>query len=264
MKMRVGTALLLSIWMAGCSVGPKYTKPTIPVLPAYKEADGWKTAQPADQQMRGAWWEIFGDSQLNALESQLAISNQDLKAAEARFRQARAIICVNRAAQFPTLSVAPSIATLRDSTHRPFFPANPGATSDFVLPFDFSYELDLWGRVRKTVAAAREEAQATAADLETASLSLHAELAIDYFELRSSDAQKQLLDDTVKAYTDALRLTKNRYEGGAAPRSDFVQAQTQLQTTQVADTDVGVQRAQYEHAIAILLGKAPAGFSVPS
>ena len=206
---------LLSLCLAGCSVGPKYTKPAITTPPAYKEADGWKTAQPGDQQLRGPWWEIFGDTQLNTLEEQVSVSNQDLRAAEARYREARAMIRVNRASQFPTITTQPSVSTLRDSSHRPYFPANEPATGDFVLPFDLSYELDLWGRVRKTVAAAREEAHATAADLETASLSLHAELAMDYFELRSADAQKQLLDDTVKAYGDALRLTKNRYEGGA-------------------------------------------------
>ncbi len=263
-RYRALTQISILLCLTGCSVGPKYTKPTIPTPPAYKESDGWKTAQPGDQNLRGPWWELFGDAQLNALETQVSISNQDLKAAEARFRQARAMIRVNRASQFPTITTQPTISTLRDSSHRPYFPANEAATGDFVLPFDLSYELDLWGRVRKTVAAAREEAQATAADLETASLSLHAELAMDYFELRSADAQKQLLDDTVNAYTDALRLTRNRYEGGAAPRSDFVQAQTQLETTQVADTDVAVQRAQYEHAIAIILGKPPAAFGVPS
>jgi NodT family efflux transporter outer membrane factor (OMF) lipoprotein len=132
-----------------------------------------------------------------------------------------------------------------------------------VLPFDLSYELDIWGRVRRTVAASREEAQATAADLETVSLSLHAELAFDYFELRSADAQKRLLDDTVKDFQDALQLTTNRFEGGAAPKSDVAQARTQLETTMVQDTDVSVQRAQFEHAIAVLLGKPPAAFGLP-
>jgi NodT family efflux transporter outer membrane factor (OMF) lipoprotein len=131
-----------------------------------------------------------------------------------------------------------------------------------VLPFDLSYELDLWGRVRRSVAAAREEAQATAADYETAKLSLEAELALDYFELRSADAQKRLLDDTVKAYSDNLQLTLNRFKGGVAPKADVAQAQTQLDTTRVQDTDVTVQRAQFEHAIAILIGKPPAEFSL--
>jgi NodT family efflux transporter outer membrane factor (OMF) lipoprotein len=139
-------------------------------------------------------------------------------------------------------------------------PAN--STGSFILPLDLSYEVDLWGRVRRTVSASREEAQASAADLRTASLSLHAELAVDYFELRSADAQKQLLDDTVKAYTDALELTQNRFEGGAAPRSDVAQAKTQLDGAQVQDTDITVMRAQFEHAIATLIGKPPAEFNI--
>ncbi len=232
------------------------------LLSAFKEMDGWKTADPSDQLQRGAWWEIFGDEQLNALEAQLTISNQDLKVAQARFQRARAVIRFNRASQFPTISTAPGIASIRDSANRPYFKTT-SATGDFVLPFDLSYELDVWGRVRRTVAASREEAQATAADLETVSLSLHAELAFDYFELRSADAQKQLLDDTVKAYQDALQLTTNRFEGGAAPKSDVAQARTQLETTMVQDTDVSVERAQFEHAIAILLGKPPAAFELP-
>jgi NodT family efflux transporter outer membrane factor (OMF) lipoprotein len=250
--------------MAGCTVGPKYAQPTVPTAPtdAFKEMDGWKTANPSDQLQRGAWWEIFGDEQLNALEAQLTISNQDLKVAQARFQQARAMIRFNRAAQFPTISTAPGISSIRDSANRPYF-TTTSSTGDFVLPFDLSYELDVWGRVRRTVAASREEAQATAADLETVSLSLHAELAFDYFELRSADAQKQLLDDTAKTYQDALQLTTNRFEGGAAPKSDVDQARTQLQTTMVQDTDVSVARAQFEHAIAILLGKPPAAFGLP-
>ena len=171
------------------------------------------------------------------------------------------MIRFNRASQFPTISTAPGVASIRDSANRPYFKTT-SSTGDFVLPFDLSYELDIWGRVRRTVAASREEAQATAADLETVSLSLHTELAFDYFELRSADAQKQLLDDTVKAYQDALQLTRNRFEGGAAPKSDVAQARTQLQTTMVQDTDVSVERAQFEHAIAILIGEPPAAFTL--
>jgi NodT family efflux transporter outer membrane factor (OMF) lipoprotein len=254
---------LASMAMAGCMVGPKYARPSVPAAPTdtFKETDGWKTAQPNDQLQRGPWWEGFGDPQLNALEEELTKSNQDLKVAQARFQEARAMIRFNRASEFPTISTGPGIASLRDSAHQPYLPAT-STTGDFVLPFDLSYELDVWGRVRRTVAASREEAQATAADLATVSLSLHAELAFDYFELRSADAQKELLDDTVRAYRDALQLTINRFEGGAAPKSDVAQAQTQLQTTMVQDTDVGVERAQFEHAIAILLGKPPAAFSL--
>jgi NodT family efflux transporter outer membrane factor (OMF) lipoprotein len=266
------TMCSISLLISGCMVGPKYVKPTVPMAPAFKEqppqsfkeSDGWKQAQPADQTVRGKWWETFGDPQLNALEEELTVSNQDLKVSEARFRQARAMIRFNRSAEFPTITTSPSIVNERDSANQPYFPASlaNNGTGAFSLPFDLSYEVDLWGRVRRTVNASREEAQATAADLQTANLSLHAELGVDYFELRSADDQKQLLDDTVKAYTDALQLTQNRFEGGAAPRSDVAQAKTQLEGAQVQDTDVTVMRAQYEHAIATLIGKPPAEFNI--
>jgi NodT family efflux transporter outer membrane factor (OMF) lipoprotein len=262
----------VSLLLSGCMVGPKYVKPTVPMAPAFKEqppasfkeSDGWKPAQPGDQTLRGKWWEIFGDPQLNELEEEVTQSNQDLKVAEARFRQARAMIRFNRSAEFPTISTSPSIVNERDSANQPYFPsslANNG-TGAFNLPFDFSYEVDLWGRVRRTVSASREEAQASAADLQTSNLSLHAELAADYFELRSADDQKRLLDDTVKAYSDALQLTQNRFEGGASPRSDVAQAKTQLDGARVSDTDITVMRAQYEHAIATLIGKPPADFNI--
>jgi NodT family efflux transporter outer membrane factor (OMF) lipoprotein len=270
-NVRLAASVACMALLAGCMVGPKYKKPSAPVPAAFKEqppesfkeSDGWKRSQPADQVLRGKWWELFGDPKLTELEEQVTISNQDLKAAEARFREARAMIRLNRAAQFPTITLGPSISSLRPSSHRPLFGSTSSPTGDFVLPFDLSYELDVWGRVRRTVGAAREEAQASAADLETVRLSLQAELAFDYFELRAADAQRQLLDDTVKAYADALKLTTNRYEGGAAPRSDVSQAKTQLASTQSQDTDIGVQRAQFEHAIAVLAGKPPADFSLP-
>ena len=267
----VATICSLSL-LSGCMIGPKYKKPTTPMAPAFKEqppasfkeSNGWKTAQPDDQAIRGKWWEMFGDPQLNALEDQLTISNQNLKVSEARFRQARAMIKYNRSAMYPTISAGPSITNERESPNQPYFPsyaANNG-TGDFSMPTDMSYEVDLWGKIRRTVNASREEAQASAADLQTAALSLHAELAVDYFELRSADAQKQLLDDTVKAYTDALTLTQQRLEGGVAPKADMEQAQTQLDGAKVEDTDVTVMRAEYEHAIATLIGKPPAQFSI--
>ena len=264
--------VLLLVALEGCTVGPKYVRPSVPTAAAYKEqaptpfqgSDQWQPAQPADQTSRGKWWEIFGDPELNHLEEQIATSNQTLKVAEARLREARAAIRFNRASQFPTISTAPSASYVKNSDFSTAFPSKVQQASkgDFVLPVDLSYEVDLWGRVRRSVAAAREEAQATAADYETAKLSLEAELALDYFELRSADDQKQLLDDTVKAYTDNLELTENRFKGGVAPRADVAQAQTQLDTTLVQDTDVTVQRAQFEHAIAILIGKPPADFSL--
>jgi NodT family efflux transporter outer membrane factor (OMF) lipoprotein len=264
--------VLVFVALEGCTVGPKYVKPTAPATPTYKEeppasfkeADQWQPANPNDQVNRGKWWEIFSDPELNNLEEQIASSNQTLRVAEARFREARAAIRFQRASQFPTISTSPSASYVKTSDFSPNFPSKiqEASTGDFVLPFDLSYELDLWGRVRRSVAAAREEAQATAADYATAKLSLEAELALDYFELRSADAQEQLLDDTVKAYTDNLHLTLNRFKGGVAPKADVAQAQTQLDTTRVQDTDVTVQRAQFEHAIAILIGKPPAEFTL--
>jgi outer membrane protein TolC len=190
---------LISLFLGGCAVGPKYVKPTVPMASgfkeqppeSFKESDGWKPAQPRDQALRGNWWEIFGDPQLNALEEEVILSNQDLKVAEARFRQARAVIRFNRSAEFPTISTSPSIVNERLSANQPYFPPSlaDNGTGSFTLPFDLSYEVDLWGRVRHTVNASREEAQASAADLQTAKLSLHAELAVDYFELRSADAR---------------------------------------------------------------------------
>ena len=263
-------AVLGAVLLASCTVGPKYVKPSVPMTPAFKEpppeqfqeSKDWKPAQPS-QPLPAKWWEAFGDPQLNALEEQVVAGNQDLKIAEAHFREARAMIRFNRAAQFPAISVGAGASSIRYSDHQPYLPTNLTATGNFTLPFDLSYEIDLWGRIRRTVRAAREETQASAADLATATLSVQAELAFDYFELRSADSQEQLLNDTVTAYTSALQLTENRFVGGASPKSDVAQAQTQLETTRAQDTDVGVERAQFEHAIAILLGKPPAEFNLP-
>ncbi len=271
MPLRLAVVLAALLTLGGCMVGPKYTQPAAPMTPSFKEpapesfkeGKDWKVAQPGAPSLSAKWWELFGDPQLDTLEEKAAAGNQDLKIAEARFRQARAMIRINRAAEFPTISTSPGMATLRDSANTPYFPGPANATGQFILPFDFSYEIDLWGRVRRTVNASREEAQASAADLATATLSIQAELAFDYFELRSADAQKQLMDDTVEAYGSALRLTTNRYEGGASPKSDVAQAQTQLATARAGDTDIEVFRTQYEHAIATLLGEPPASFSLP-
>jgi NodT family efflux transporter outer membrane factor (OMF) lipoprotein len=265
-------SVALCVLLSGCMVGPKYTRPAAPLAPEFKEAapesfkemSGWKVAQPSDQLMRSKWWELFNDPQLNALEEQIDPANQTLKAAEANFRAARAAIRINRSNQAPTLTVNPAIGAVRDSANQPYFnktAANNG-TGSFTLPIDLDYEVDLWGRIRRGVTAARETAQASAADMETARLSLHAELAINYFNLRSADAQKKLLDETVKAYQEALQLTQDRYDGGASPLSDVAQARTQLQTAQVQNTEIDIQRAQYEHAIAVLIGKPPAELTI--
>ena len=259
----LGLTTIVVLLCAGCMVGPDYFKPSVPMTPAYKEDQGWKLARPLDDIPRGKWCEIFGDPQLNALQEQVSEANQNVKVAEARFRQARALIGFARAGLFPTVSAGVSASSLRNSTTTQS-PSSGASTRDFLLTGDVSYELDLWGRIRRGVTAAREEAQASAADLETARLSLQAELAFDYFELRSADAQQRLLNDTVKAFDEALQLTTRRFEGGAAPKSDVAQARTQLETTQVQATDIAVQRAQFEHAIAILIGKPPADFRLPA
>ncbi len=272
MMSRFAPLVLLVLLLPGCMVGPRYSRPAAPVPPAFKEqppqvfkeSSDWKRSQPSDRELRGKWWELFRDARLNELEEQVTVSNQDLKAAEGRFRDARAAIRFNSASKYPSITTGPGIASIHESARQPLPRAGGTSTGDFVLPFDLSYELDVWGRVRRTVNAAREEAQASAADLETARLSLQAELAFDYFELRAADTQERLLNDTVKAYAEALELTMNRYEGGAAAYSDVAQAKTQLATTQAQATDVPVQRAQFEHAIAILIGKPPAEFSLPA
>jgi NodT family efflux transporter outer membrane factor (OMF) lipoprotein len=233
--------------------------------PAYKEVGNWKPAQPNDQNLGGTWWTIFQDPQLDALELQVNVSNQNLKAAEAQYRQARAVLSYHRADYYPTVTAGPSATRTRVSAHRP--PPNSifnGITyNDFVLPFDFSYQADVWGRVRRTVESYREQAQASAADLATVNLSMHADLAIDYFQARSLDAEEQLLNSTVKQYEQALDLTQSRFQGGIASQVEVEQAKTQLQSTRATAIDVGVLRAQYEHAVAILIGKPPAEFSLP-
>jgi NodT family efflux transporter outer membrane factor (OMF) lipoprotein len=266
---------LTLIMISGCMVGPTYKTPAAMTAPpvAFKEAppstnaanDGWKPGQPSDATLKGDWWTLFNDSQLNDLEAQINTANQTLKAAEANFRSARARIGYARASEAPTIGIGPAVGAIRDSANAPYFNQSVANSGDgnFSLPVDVSYEIDLWGRIRRGVTAARSQAQAGDADLENARLSLHAELAMDYFGLRSDDAQTKLLDDTVKAYRDALQLTQDRFEGGAAPQSDVTQARTQLEQALVQRTDLQVQRAQYEHAIAVLIGKPPAGLTIP-
>ena len=266
----LGAGLCLAL--SGCMVGPQYIRPSAPTAPSFKETppenfkseDGWEPAQPSDAQLKGDWWTLFSDPQLNDLETQIEPANQTLKQAEANFRAARAAVRFNRASEAPTISTGPSVGAVRDSANQPYFNtsyANNGE-GNLVLPFDLEYEIDLWGRIRRTVTQSREQAQASDADLETARLSLHAELAVDYFDLRSDDAQRKLLDDTVKAFQSALQLTEDRYNGGASPLSDVTQARTELQTAQVQATDVDIQRAMYEHAIAVLIGRPPAAFTL--
>jgi NodT family efflux transporter outer membrane factor (OMF) lipoprotein len=256
--------MIAVLQFAGCMVGPKYHVPTTPAPAAYKEQGDWKAAQPNDQSLGGDWWTIFQDSQLDSLERQVNVSNQNLKAAEAQYRQARAVLRYNRADYYPTVTAGPGASRTRVSANSPTTTNLRGtAYNDFVLPFDFSYQADVWGRVRRAVEEAREQAQASAADLATVNLSLHADLAIDYFQARTLDAEEKLLNSTASQYEQALQLTESRFQGGIASEVEVEQARTQLQTVRAQAIDVGVLRAQYEHAVAVLLGKAPAEFTLP-
>jgi len=255
---------LAAIVLAGCAVGPRYSRPPAPAPTEYKETPpNWKQAQPSDQVLRGRWWEIYQDQQLNALEEKIDVSNQTLKAAEAQFDQARAQLHYYRADLYPTVSAGVSATRERFSSNRPLSNSTvSGTTNDLVLPVDMSYEPDVWGRVRSNVAAYRAGAQASFADLQLVSLSLHAELATDYFQARELDAQAQLLDSTVASYQKALELTNSRYKGGVASQVDVAQAQTQLETARAQDIDVRAARTAYEHAIATLIGVPAPGFTL--
>jgi NodT family efflux transporter outer membrane factor (OMF) lipoprotein len=249
--------------ICGCTVGPKYQRPAAEIPPAYKEAGNWKQAQPNEQNLGGNWWEMFQDPQLNALELQVNVSNQNLKAAEAQYTQARAVLRYNRAAYFPTIDGSASATRNRISDHRPASVVANGLTyNDYQIPLELSYEVDVWGRVRRTVESYREQAQASAADLATVNLSMHAQLALDYFQARTLDAEEQLLNSTVTQYAQALELIESRFTGGIASELEVEQARTQLETTRAQAIDVGVARAQFEHAVAILIGKPPAEFSL--
>jgi NodT family efflux transporter outer membrane factor (OMF) lipoprotein len=260
--MRPGTLAFLVLALAGCAVGPDYRRPEVEVAPAYKEAGEWKTAQPQDDLDRGRWWGVFGDPQLDALLRQVEISNQNVLIAEAQFRRAQAVTASSRAAYFPTLDADVSITRSRSPTGAIGGTTAGRITTNRSAGLSAAWEADLWGRLRRAVESGEASAQASAADLAAARLSAQAELASNYFQLRILDAQKQLLEDTVAAFQKSLDLTKNRYDAGVAAKVDLVQAETQLRSTQAQAIDTGVQRAQLEHAIAILIGKAPAGFSI--
>jgi NodT family efflux transporter outer membrane factor (OMF) lipoprotein len=224
----------------------------------------WKTAQPSDQNLGGNWWEIFQDTQLNSLEQQVNVSNQNLKAAVAQYQESRAALRYARADYYPTLTASPSATRQQYSNNRPPRSSTfDGLTfNDFVLPINLSYQVNAWGRVSKNVESYREQAQASAADLAVINLSLHATLAVDYFAARTLDAEEKLLTDTVAQYQQAFQLNEDRYEGGLASEVEVEQARTILETTRAQMVDVGVARSQYEHAVAILIGKPPAEFTL--
>ncbi len=254
-------ALLVVLLCGACAPHTRYVAPTVETTSAFKEDPNWKVAAPADARLKGDWWEAFNDPQLNALEQQIEVSNQTLRASEAQLQAARAVVRGARAAFGPQVSTTPSIALERQSGNRALSSFHD-SYADFLLPVDVSYEPDVWGRIRANVNVTQANAEAAAADVQSASLSLHAELATDYFSLRGIDSDRDLLDNTVAAYQRALELTRNRYTGGIASAADVAQAETQLETTRAQAVDVAVARASLEHAIAVLIGRPAAAFSI--
>ncbi len=259
---RTGVILLSALLVAACTVGPDYRRPDMTTPASFKEGAPWKPAQPADAGPRGAWWALFADPVLDSLMVRVATANQNVRMAEAQYRQARALSQQARAGLFPT--VGASGAATRSKTpslaNRPTLTRAP--VNNYDLQLDVSWEIDLWGRVRRTLEAGRATEQAAAADRDSILLAAQAELAQNYFLLRVADLERQLLDDTVAAYARNVELTRNRYAAGVAAKVDVVQAQTQLASTRAQALDLGVQRARLEHAIALLLGEAPATFSL--
>jgi NodT family efflux transporter outer membrane factor (OMF) lipoprotein len=260
--MRRVLPVCLCFVLGACSLAPHYTRPTTEAAPpAYQESAGWKTAQPADERNRGDWWGIFADEQLDALQGRVTNANQDIKAAFARLQQARAQTRIVKSNLFPTITLDPRATRERQSLNSPSYSSTKRRyQNDFALDADVSYELDVFGRIRNSVASARAGEQASAADLATLDLAIHAELATDYFTLRSEDTQQDLLDRTAGDYSGALELTQNLYDGGAAALSDLDQAKAQLQTALTQSSDMRLRRAQTEHAIAVLLGESPSTF----
>ena len=261
--MKGSTQIIISIslaaMMGGCAIGPDYQRPAIDVGAAYKEDANWKRAEPKDEIARGKWWQLFGDAELNTLVAQIEVSNQSLKIAEAKYRQATALAQSSRAGLFPTITAGASSSRSRAAS-RGGIPAEVGTSHSANVGAD--WEIDVWGRVRRQLESSNASAAASAADLEAVRLSLQAELVTSYLQLRVSDAQKQMFDDTVVAYEKSLELTKNRYNVGVAAKADVVQADAQLKSTIAQAIDLGVQRAQLEHAIAVLIGKPPSVFSL--
>ncbi|KVP66906.1 efflux transporter outer membrane subunit [Burkholderia ubonensis] len=265
-------AFATAVLLAGCAVGPDYHRPDTPMPAAFKEAPaGWKVAQPADGADRGAWWRVYGDPQLDALIDKLNASNQTIAQSAAAYRQARALVAEARAAYFPTVGLTASgsrsrtpRASLSSGSSSSFGGGSSGSIGNsYSVGLDASWEPDLWGKVSRTVGAQRAGEAAAAADLANARLSQQATLAQTYFQLRTADTLQMLLDDTVASYARSLQLTRNRYAQGVAARADVIQAQTQLQSAQAAAIDNGVARAQYEHAIATLIGEPASTFSLP-
>ena len=286
---RIAATLTAAVFTAGCMVGPTYHRPPIVGRPAFKETppDGWKNAEPNEGLPRGRWWEIYNDPQLNDLVSKVELSNQNVIAAMARFREAVDQVQIARAALFPTVAATPSAVVTKGSslssrgqvisggssstsstssgggTGTGSSRTGSGVNVNYAMPFDISYQADIWGNIRRSVTASQDMAQASAADLENAKLTFQAQLAQMYFQLHGLDADADLLRRNVAIFEQSLQLTQDRFNAGVASGADVAQARTQLESTRAQLIDVGVGRAQFEHAIAVLVGETPAMVSIP-
>jgi NodT family efflux transporter outer membrane factor (OMF) lipoprotein len=249
--------------LASCSFAPPYQRPALPTPSAYSGAADWKPAQPADALERGSWWRIYRDPELDMLESRIDEANQSLKAGLARLQEARAQTRIARSAYFPSITGAAAAEHYRNSLYAPTHSAaTPTVTNDLPLNVDLSYEADVWGRIRNSVAAARLTEQADTDDFSTLSLAIHAQLAADYFVLRGTDTEQAILDQTVLDYARALSLTQNLHDGGLAALADVDQAKAQLETARTRSSETRLLRSQTEHAIAVLLGEPASGFQL--
>jgi NodT family efflux transporter outer membrane factor (OMF) lipoprotein len=262
-------AVMFGTSLAACAVGPNYHRPPVDAAANYKEAGDWKPSEPNDILSRGPWWKIFNDGVLDDLESQIDISNQNVKAAEAAFEQSRALVSQARAGFWPT--IAASLGAQRQGQPVELTNASGapiGTTThtqnSVTAGVSANWDIDIWGRIRRTTESNVASAQANSAALAAARLSAQAELATDYFELRAQDQLEKLLDDTVVAETLSLKITESRYKFGVAARADVVTAETQLLSSQAQQVNAKIQRAILEHAVAVLIGKQPAEFSLAS
>jgi NodT family efflux transporter outer membrane factor (OMF) lipoprotein len=263
LRLCAGLGLLLGAALqSACAVGPRYTRPAVDTGTQFKEAKGWKIAEPQDRLPAGQWWSAYGDAELNRLIQQVDLSNQNIQEAQARYRQARALVSEARAAYFPTIGASLSAQRQRGAARLSNAVVPNGVNSTYSAALDASWELDVWGRLRRAAENAGANAQASVADLAAARLSAQAELAQDYFQLRITDQEKRLLDENVVGLQTSLKITQNQYAVGVAKRSDVAEALTQLKSTQAQALDVGITRAQLEHAIAVLIGQAPSNFTL--
>ncbi|MCG6538485.1 efflux transporter outer membrane subunit [Pseudomonas sp. KSR10] len=256
---------VMAFSLGACTLGPDYQRPELPLAAEFKQAEGWKSATPSDVLQRGDWWTLYGDAELNALVGRLNVSNQNLAAAEAQYRQARALVRGARSQLFPVVGASGGVSrggqgSSTSSTQTGI--GSSGVSESYEVGLDASWELDIWGRLRRNLEANRADMQASAADLAAVRLSLQSELVQTYLQLRVMDEQQRLLDQTVAAYARSLRLTDNQYQAGIVPRSDVSQARTQLKSTQAQAIDLRWQRAQMEHAIAVLIGVPPSELNI--